>query len=73
MVSRNSITGDLIKTKLNKSTDYEDNFDRIFRNKAKVAAIDTTTDKPVEHWSEDDEKRLDIIGQNGNIGYKEEK
>ena len=36
-----------------------------------------TTDKPVEPvqlelWTEEEERRLEIIGQNGNVGYGEE-
>ena len=67
MVAKNDITGDAIQSKTN-SKEYGDNFDRIFR-KDKVVQPQSTTDQPVELWSEDDEKRQDIIGQNGNVGY----
>ena len=55
MATKNDITGDLIQSKLNNKA-FEDNFDRIFR-------------KTPELWTEEDEKRQDIVGQNGNVGY----
>ena len=61
MATRNDVTGDLIKSRVN-SKEFEDNFDNIFRKKPTV--------KKDDDW---DEKRVDIIGQNGNIGYEEEK
>lgn len=67
MVAKNDITGDAIQSKSN-SKEYGDNFDRIFR-KDKVVQPKPTADQPVELWTEDDEKRQEIIGQNGNIGY----
>ena len=76
MATRNDITGDFIQTKLTKSTAYEDNFDRIFRNKNKADVAEATpaADQPVEPtqaelWSDEDEQRQEIIGQNGNVGY----
>jgi len=57
MVAKNDITGDAIQSKIS-SKEYGDNFDRIFRK-----------NKVVELWTDDDEKRQDIIGQNGNVGY----
>lgn len=60
MATRNDVTGDLIKSRVN-SKEFEDNFDNIFRKKPTV--------KKDDDW---DEKRVDIIGQNGNIGYEEE-
>jgi len=59
MVAKNNITGDLIQSKLN-SKAFEDNFDRIFRKVKEEAP---------ELWTEEDEKRVDIIGQNGPVGY----
>jgi len=67
MVAKNDITGDAIQTRTI-SKEYGDNFDRIFR-KDKVVQPEPATDQPVELWSEDDEKRQEIIGQNGNVGY----
>ena len=62
MVAKNDITGDAIQSKTN-SKEYADNFDKIFRKDKKVQ------EKLEELWSEDDEKRLDIVGQNGPVGY----
>jgi len=59
MVAKNDITGDLIQSKLN-SKAFEDNFDKIFRKVKEEAP---------ELWTEEDEKRVDIIGQNGPVGY----
>jgi hypothetical protein len=67
MVAKNDITGDAIQSKIN-SKEYGDNFDRIFR-KDKVVQPEPAADQPVELWTEDDEKRLDIVGQNGPVGY----
>lgn len=67
MVAKNDITGDAIQSKIN-SKEYGDNFDRIFR-KDKVVQPEPAANQPVELWSEDDEKRQEIIGQNGNVGY----
>ena len=62
MVSKNDITGDKIQTKGVLSKEGGDRFDAIFRKKPIVNSDDK--------W---DEKRIDIIGSNGNIGYEEEK
>jgi hypothetical protein len=79
-MSKNPITGDEIKSKLN-TPEFEANFDNIFR-KNKVAPVEDTADKPLEcpkynececymagscqeGW---DENRIDTIGQNGNTG-----
>jgi hypothetical protein len=67
MVAKNDITGDAIQSRTN-SKEYGDNFDRIFR-KDKVVQPQPAANQPVELWSEDDEKRQEIVGQNGNIGY----
>lgn len=60
MTSKNDITGDAIKSKV-PSKEYLDRFDAIFR-KPKPAETDPP---PTEDW---DEKRIDIIGQNGPTG-----
>ena len=69
----------MIKSKVN-SKEFEDNFDKIFRKKPKEPLCDVCgkvldpkkecawTGCPL-NW---DEKRADIIGSNGNIGYEEE-
>ena len=59
MVAKNDITGDDIKSK-GSSKSYEDNFDKIFRNKSK-----TNQSAQSDEWNEG---RLDVIGQNGNDG-----
>ena len=59
MVAKNDITGDLIQSKTNNKA-FEDNFDRIFRKVKEEAP---------ELWTEEEEKRVDIIGQNGPVGY----
>lgn len=74
MASYNDITGDKIATRT-VTKKYGDNFDNIFR-KNKVAEVAPAPDKPVEPvqlelWTEEEERRLEIIGQNGNIGYEE--
>lgn len=74
MASYNDITGDKIATRtITKS--YEDNFDRIFRkDKDKVVEPAPAAAEPVEPVQLEmdfDEERIDIIGQNGNIGYGE--
>lgn len=88
MATRNDITGDLIKTKVTKSKEYENNYDAIFRKKEvdKHAGYETfelgfdlatsipSPDQPVEPaqmelWTDEEERRLEIIGQNGNVGY----
>ena len=54
MATRNDITGDALISKTN-SKEYEANWDKIFGKKKKEETFD--------------EDRIDIIGQNGNIGY----
>jgi len=66
MTAKNDVTGDLLKSKPT-TKQYEDNYDKIFSND-RVARITITTNQPVEHWTEEEEKRIDIIGQNGNTG-----
>jgi hypothetical protein len=74
MASYNDITGDKIATR-KISKEYGNNFDNIFR-KNKVAEATPAPVEPVEPaqlelWTEEEERRLEIIGQNGNIGYEE--
>ena len=80
MTTRNDITGDLIKSKVN-SKEFEDNFDKIFRKKDPLCDICGKVLNEVKecawtgcplNW---DESRVDIIGQNGPTGehYEEEK
>lgn len=76
MATRNDITGDLIKSRVN-NQQFEDNFDNIFRKKDPLCDICgkslsgtkecAFTGCPL-NW---DETRCDIIGSNGNIGYED--
>jgi hypothetical protein len=77
MATRNDITGDLIKSRVN-NQQFEDNFDNIFRKKDPLCDICGKTLNAVKecaftgcplNW---DEKRMDIIGSNGPVGYGEE-
>lgn len=74
MATRNDITGDKIQSRVS-NKNFEDNFDAIFRkdkqDKSTMAYPPLTPDKPLEPAKDWDEKRMDIIGQNGNIGYEE--
>jgi hypothetical protein len=75
MASKNDITGDAIKSRVN-SKEFEDNFDNIFRKNPKDPLCDVCgkslagtkecawTSCPL-NW---DETRIDIIGPNGNEG-----
>jgi hypothetical protein len=69
MSSYNDITGDKIQSRVN-SKQFEDNFDRIFgkKDKATVGYPPLTPDKPLEPAEDWDEKRMDVIGQNGPTG-----
>ena len=60
MPAKNDITGDEIKSKSNSQL-FEENFERIFGKKEKSKNTD---------W---DEKRVDIVGQNGNDGLHYDK
>ena len=77
MATRNDITGDLIKSRVN-NQQFEDNFDNIFRKKDPLCDICGKTLNAVKecaftgcplNW---DERRIDIIGSNGPVGYGEE-
>ena len=65
-MSKNDITGDEIKSKLN-TADYERNYESIFR---RVADDKVPTNQPVQLILDfpDDESRINTIGQNGNDG-----
>ena len=69
MSSYNDVTGDKIQSRIN-TKQFEDNFDRIFGKKDKntVGYPPLTADKPVEPADDWDEKRIDVIGTNGNDG-----
>jgi hypothetical protein len=76
-MSKNDVTGDDIKSKVS-TKEYEDNYERIFRNKPEtnkstkrcyVPCQLSREHKPCECSKGWDEKRMDIIGQNGNVGY----
>lgn len=60
MATTNDITGDALISKIN-TKEFEDNFDRIFRKKPEL--------EQEPEYSEDWSDRIQIIGQNGNIGY----
>jgi hypothetical protein len=81
MTAKNPITGDLIKTKVNHDEKFSKNYDGIdWSVKLETpnpnpssdsgSSVDSKRVAPlVEHWTEADEKRLEIVGHNGNIGY----
>lgn len=71
MVARNEHTGDLIQTR-GLSEQGKSNYDLIFR-KNKVAEPAAAPDKPMEPvplelWTDEEERRMDIIGANSNEG-----
>jgi NADPH-dependent 2,4-dienoyl-CoA reductase/sulfur reductase-like enzyme len=66
MVARNDITGDKIQTRDVLSKEGEAAFDRIFGVKKKEKYVPP----PLPDWGdEESERRMDIIGSNGPIGY----
>lgn len=81
-MSRNEITGDEIKSKVN-TKEYEDNYDRIFKRKPQsldaayerrammqglvVNPLFPENKEMIEDWP-DTEERIDIIAQNGPTG-----
>lgn len=66
MASYNEITGDKIETRGMLSKEGEEQFEKIFGVKKKEKYIPP----PLPDWGDEaSEKRQDIIGQNGNIGY----
>ena len=74
MASYNDVTGDKIQSRIN-NKQFEDNFDKIFGKKNTVGYPPLTPNKPLEPTEDWDEKRVDIIGTNGNDGlhYDESK
>lgn len=85
MVAFNEHTGDPLISKVGLSDEGKKNWDTIFPPKKKekyippplppeLASPKATANKPVEPVQLEldfDEDRIDIIGQNGNIGYGE--
>lgn len=71
-MSKNDITGDEIKSKVI-SKEYEDNFDKIFRNKPETyKSMEYCKNRPTCFCeTECEDQRLKAIAQNGNIGYAE--
>lgn len=69
MTTRNDITGDKLQSRINNQA-FEDNFEKIFGKKTKpvVGYPPLTPNKPLDSTEEWDEKRIDIISQNGNDG-----
>ena len=69
MVARNDITGDKIQTRNVLSKEGEESFERIFGVKKKERYMPP----PLPDWGDEkSEKRMDIIGSNGPIGYEPE-
>lgn len=74
MATTNPVTGDAIATRFgNKETQekYSNNFDAIFGVKPKkekyVPPPLPLNEYPDQGWPEE---RIDVIGQNGNVGYE---
>jgi hypothetical protein len=66
--NRNEITGDLIRTKQKRSTDFDDRFDAIF---GKRDFRNRKLTQQLNEYPEDlewDESRIDLIGANGPSG-----
>ena len=71
MASYNDITGDKIETRGALSKKGEETFEQIFGVKKKTNGGWIPPTLP--DWGDEaSEKRQDIIGQNGNIGYTED-
>lgn len=66
MTAKNDITGDLLKSKPT-TEKYESNYDRIF-GKNKVGKPQPSPNQPLDNGEVWDEKRIDVIGSNGNNG-----
>ena len=66
MPTHNDITGDALISRINNKK-FEENFDRIFRNEKPTEPVQLELD----FGDEEAERRMDIIGSNGNIGYEE--
>lgn len=67
MTAHNDITGDKIQSRIN-NKQFEDNFEKIFGKKDKVAYPPLTPHEPLEPAKDWDEERVDVIGSNGNDG-----
>jgi thiamine pyrophosphokinase len=66
-MSKNDITGDNIKSKIN-SKQFEDGYDRIFRNKSKTnQSVECATCFCDDRGCQ--KQRQKAIAQNGNVGY----
>jgi hypothetical protein len=66
--NRNEITGDLIRTKQKRSSDFDDRFDAIF---GKRDFRNRKITQQLNEYPEDlewDESRIDLIGANGPSG-----
>jgi hypothetical protein len=66
--NRNEITGDLIRTKQKRSSDFDDRFDAIF---GKRDFRNRKLTQQLNEYPEDlewDESRIDLIGKNGPSG-----
>jgi hypothetical protein len=61
-MSKYSEAGKGSSPKLKQKSKFDENFDRIFGKKEEYFDSDETTS-----WDED---KLDIMGQNANVGYK---
>lgn len=74
----NDITGDNIATRLGgkeAQKNFDDNFDRIFRKKPQSLEAAYERRAMEEGLVTDpvfDENRIDVIGQNGNVGYTDD-
>ena len=67
MAATNDVTGDSLVSKLgdkDQQEKFSNNFDSIFGVKPKKAKY---VPPELDGW---DEKRMDVIGQNGNVGYE---
>lgn len=84
MVAKNEITGDKLQSKLNNQQYEDNFDRIFGKKKDNVAQVNTTTNKPLERPNTEseppwmgyepgiddcwDEKRVDVIGSNGNDG-----
>lgn len=59
-MSKNDITGDVIKSKVGNTAAFDSGYELIWGKKTKP--------KPTPLWSDEDELRVDIIGSNGPTG-----
>jgi len=49
--------------------ELDDDAKRYLIEKGFIELLSTALDKDPAWWTEQDEKRMDIVGQNGNVGY----